>query len=179
MNKKFIYSMPWRDTIVKKAIGEIHFCKLDDFDATVDCFLGSLPDRKREIIILRNKEKMTLQSCASRFGVTKTCVHQNEMSAYRKFRRNYATYILRKKRGDDKIVAELGLSVRANNVISRIFLKDVLFITIAELVLFVATNGVDELIRIRNCGRKTAEEILMAIEPYLPKQKEMTAWQRN
>ena len=84
--QKFVYSMPWKDAIVKKAIGEIQFCKLDDFDATVDCFLESLPDREREVITLRNKEKMTLQGCALRFGVTRERIRQIEAKALRKLR---------------------------------------------------------------------------------------------
>ena len=135
--------------------------------------IAELSEREQQVIILRYKHDFTLDDVATELNVTRERIRQIEHKALRKLRarRNYWVIECIKKEVaaqarrqignynafDDMPISNLGLSIRAYNCLRRSGID-----TLGKLSKM--TYG--DLMKIRNVGRKSLEEILTAARDY-------------
>ena len=129
--------------------------------------IAELSEREQQVIILRYKHDFTLDDVASPFHVTRERIRQIEHKALRKLRarRNYWVIECIKKEVaaqarrqignhndfDNLPISNLGLSVRAYNCLRRSGID-----TLGKL----SEMTYDDLMKVRNIGRKSVEEII-------------------
>lgn len=146
--------------------------------------LNSLSDREKEIIILRFRDDLTLEKIGNHFGINRERVRQIIAKALRKLRHptrsklmiavskadyadiekslGYAEASINKLQADEPTrhvlelpIESLNLSVRAYNCLARAG-----FNYVADL----SVRTMSDLMKVRNLGRKSLEEILQKLE---------------
>lgn len=151
-----------------------------DFEESVDIALGNLPDRERDVLLLRYKEGMTLGGIGEAHGVTRERARQIICKAIRRLRhptqKKYfvigKSHIEEMERLDREQQAKdeaelqemkknyaastpiwyLDLSVRAFNLLYRNGIR-----TLGELDIAFGDDG-DSFTKIHGCGRKSINE---------------------
>lgn len=168
-----IKSLPWYKEIICTVFGGETIDFPTDAEETVTFVLDMLPEKEKNVILLRTQEKKTLRQCGEKFGVSRERIRQIEARAYRKLRtpkisrillkgKNEISQIEKEKRelffsSDEYLkiipIEDFDLSIRAYNCLKRAGLNT------SKDVYDFSDRDIENLLKIRNIGMRTAKEI--------------------
>lgn len=165
---------PWPMNLLAAIDGELTVVQLPaDFDASLAYVLNLLTEREQRVLLMRYADGMTLEATAKHFGVTRERIRQVEGKALRELRRHdMQRFLLLGVRACIRLghadapptaadtsmtLAELDLTVRTHNCMLRAGVE-----TVADILKMNA----NQLLRVRNLGKKSAEEIITKLETF-------------
>lgn len=171
----------WKDRLYEAVFSEERTSETpNDLEESIYLVIKTLTPREEKMVLLRYKDCLTLEQCGQHFGLQKERARQIINKAVRKLRHpSRAGYLINgakrqreierenniqhrlkfenlMKQGNERLDSAI-LSVRAYNCLLRAGIEDR-----NGVLEYISKNGGDvySLLKIRNCGIKTVEEII-------------------